>query len=506
MPAPTNTAELLRVAARVHPEREAYVHGGKRATYAWLDRAADGFAASLIDLGVRPGDVVCLLLGSSIKFAACYLGALRAGAITSAINLRLGAAEQASIIARTAPAVTVLGDGAAIPDGAAPGQVLHVSELGRALGRAALPAAGLPRIQATDPACIVWTSGTTGAPKGAVYDHARMAAISRNIGQLTEPGDRRLVVLPFAHVGYMTRMWDELANGTTIVLAGEPWSAAETLRLIRDENITMGTGVPTQWELVLAHPDLARTHFSRLRVCGIGGAAISPDLVRRMRETLRCPVISRYTSTEAGVTTSTVVGDSDEIVATTVGRAAPEVELRIVDGDGTTELPRGEVGEVVCRSPAMMAGYWRDPELTATIIDPDGWLHTGDLGTLDGDGNVRIVGRLKEMYIRGGYNVYPSEVEAVLADHPGVAQVAVVGLPDPVLGELGGAFVVPTDRGAAPDANELADWCRARIADYKAPDRVVVLDELPVTPMHKVDKARLRANFEDDFENERTEA
>ncbi len=192
-----------------------------------------------------------------------------------------------------------------------------------------MPDADLPVIRATDPACIVWTSGTTGAPKGAVYDHERMAAISRNMGQLTEPGDRRLVVLPFAHVGYMTRMWDELANGTTIVLAGEPWSATETLRLIREERITMGTGVPTQWELVLAHPDLDRTDFSQVRVCGIGGAAISPELVRRMREVLGCPVLSRYTSTEAGVTTSTTIGDPDEIVATTVGRAVPEVELQI---------------------------------------------------------------------------------------------------------------------------------------------------------------------------------
>ena len=289
MPTPRNTAELLEIAAHEHPEREAYVHGDKRVTYAWLDRAANGFAATLVGLGVGPGDVVCLMLASSIKFAACYLGALRAGAITSAINLRLGVDEQASILDRTAPVVTVLGDGAAIPPGADAGAVLHVSELGTALGRDALPGSELPAIAMTDPACIVWTSGTTGAPKGAVYDHARMAAISKNMGQLTEPGDRRLVVLPFAHVGYMTRMWDELANGTTIVLAGEPWSATETLRLIRDERITMGTGVPTQWELVLAHPDLARTDFSQLRVCGIGGAAISPDLVRRMRETARVP-------------------------------------------------------------------------------------------------------------------------------------------------------------------------------------------------------------------------
>jgi acyl-CoA synthetase (AMP-forming)/AMP-acid ligase II len=324
-----------------------------------------------------------------------------------------------------------------------------------------------------------------------------MAAISKNMGQLTEPGDRRLVVLPFAHVGYMTRMWDELAHGTTIVLAGEPWSATETLRLIRDENITMGTGVPTQWELVLGHEDLARTDFSQLRVCGIGGAAISPDLVRRMRETLGCPVLSRYTSTEAGVTTSTTIGDPDELVATTVGRAAPEVELRIVTPDARNEpLPAGEVGEIVCRSAAMMAGYWRDPELTATVIDSDGWLHTGDLATIDDDGVVRIVGRLKEMYIRGGYNVYPTEVEAVLADHPAIAQVAVVGLPDPVLGELGGAFTVAADRAHPPELANLREWCRARIADYKAPDRLVVVDELPVTPMHKVDKVALRATYE----------
>jgi acyl-CoA synthetase (AMP-forming)/AMP-acid ligase II len=487
------TADLLRVAAREHPEREAYVHGEKRATYAWLDRAADGFAATLIDLGVQPGDVVCLMLGSSIKFAACYLGALRAGAISSAINLRLGVREHVSILERTRPVVTVLGDGAEIPEGADAGHVLHVSKLGKALGREPLPEAALPALSPTDPACIVWTSGTTGAPKGAVYDHERMAAISRNIGQLTEPGDRRLVVLPFAHVGYMTRMWDELANATTIVLAGEPWSAAETLRLIRDEHITMGTGVPTQWELVLKHPDLGRTDFSELRVCGIGGAAISPDLVRRMRETLGCPVISRYTSTEAGVTTSTIVGDDDEIVATTVGRAAPDIELCVVDPASGAELAAGDVGEILVRSPAMMRGYWQDPELTATVIDVDGWLHTGDLASIDGDGIVRIVGRLKEMYIRGGYNVYPAEVEAVLADHPAIAQVAVVGLPDPVLGERGGVFAVPTDPTSPPELADLRDWCQARIADYKAPDRLVVVDVLPVTAMHKVDKAALAA-------------
>ncbi|HKA94050.1 MAG TPA: AMP-binding protein, partial [Acidimicrobiia bacterium] len=365
---PATTAELLRDVAAAHPDREAYVHGQKRVTYAWLDGAADGFAATLIDAGVAPGDVVCLLLPSSIKFATCYLGALRAGAITSALNLRLGPGETASILDRTQPAVTVVGDGVELPDGVDPGRTLHVSELGHAF--ATEPARSLPALTAADPACVVWTSGTTGQPKGATYDHEAMAVISRNIGELTRPGDRRLVALPFAHVGYMTRMWDELANGTTLVIVGEPWSAEETLRLIRDEGITMATGVPTQWSLVLCHPDIEHTDFSRLRVAALGGAAIAPELVRQMRKVLECPVITRYTSTEAGVCTSTLVGDDDEVVATTVGRPAPAVDLCIVDSaGGGKELPAGEVGEVWCRSPAMMRGYWHDPVRTAEVID-----------------------------------------------------------------------------------------------------------------------------------------
>jgi acyl-CoA synthetase (AMP-forming)/AMP-acid ligase II len=164
-----------------------------------------------------------------------------------------------------------------------------------------------------------------------------------------------------------------------------------------------------------------------------------------------------------------------------------------VDPATGEELPPGEVGEILERSPAMMRGYWQDPELTATVIDADGWLHTGDLATIDADGIVRIVGRLKEMYIRGGYNVYPAEVEAVLADHPAIAQVAVVGLPDAVLGERGGVFAVATDPANPPELADLRDWCRERIADYKAPDRLVVVDALPVTAMHKVDKAALAA-------------
>jgi acyl-CoA synthetase (AMP-forming)/AMP-acid ligase II len=490
---PALVDELLRDAAAKHPEREAYVHGVDRLTYSELDRAADGFAAVLLERQVARGDRVCLLLPSSIDFAVCYLGALRVGAITSAVNLRLGAAEVASIVERTEPSVTVVDNGRRPPVGPDPGVVIGRVELHDAFREPAPPDAALPRRAPDDATCLVWTSGTTGAPKGAVYDHTTQEAISRNIGELTVDAERRLVVLPFPHVGYMTRMWDELAYVTTLVLAGEPWSATETLRLIRDEGITMATGVPTQWSLVLGHADLARTDFSGLRVAGIGGAAIAPELVRSMRAVLGCPVLSRYTSTEAGVTTSTRIGDPDQAVAETVGRPAPDVELRIVDPERADrpDVEPGSVGEVICRSPAMMRGYWRDPERTAEVVDAAGYLHTGDLGFVGADGNLRLVGRLKEMYIRGGYNVYPAEVESVLVEHPLVARVAVVGAPDPVLGEIGAAFVVPAHSGHPLALETLRDLCRSRLADYKAPDRLVIVDELPLTSMLKVDTREL---------------
>ncbi len=197
------------------------------------------------------------------------------------------------------------------------------------------------------------------------------------------------------------------------------------------------------------------------------------------------------------MTTSTLAGDDDDTIANTVGRPAPEVELRIA-GERGVALPDGEVGEVCCRSAAMFKGYWRDPETTATAVDGDGWLHTGDLGFVGGDGNLRIVGRLKEMYIRGGYNVYPAEVEGVLAEHPSVARVAVVGVPDPVLGEIGVAFVVPAPGTTAPALDPLRNWCRDRLADYKAPDRLEMVDDLPLTSMLKVDKRALAARATED--------
>jgi acyl-CoA synthetase (AMP-forming)/AMP-acid ligase II len=506
--------DLLRTAADVNGQVEAYVEmagpgscgvvaagadGRRRLTFAGWDAAADGVAGLLASAGVGRGDVVCLLLPSSIDYAVCYQAAARLGAVTSGVNLRLGPAEQASITARVRPKVTVV-DTDAVASSSVPPQT------GVIVTRAALAeAAGgraprLPRLHGSDRVAVVWTSGSTGVPKGAVFDHANLEAVAAGTDVLSRPGDRRLSPLPFAHVGYMTRPWDEIAHGVTTVIAPQPWTAGSAIAMITTERVTVGQGVPTQWALVLAHPDLDGADLSHLRIVGTGAARVPAELVHAMRDRLGCPVVVRYTSTESSLGTGTRPEDPDDVVATTVGRPVGGVDLAVVDDNGRP-VATGEVGRVRLRSGAVMRGYvgdvhageWIDPVATAAVLDADGWVTTGDLGVLGADGNLRLAGRVTEMYIRGGYNVYPAEVESVLGDVPGVAQVAVVGAPDPVLGDVGAAFVVPGPGAEAPGLAALRAACRGRLADYKAPDRLYVVDALPVTTMGKIDKRALAA-------------
>ncbi|MCI3948211.1 MAG: acyl-CoA synthetase [Acidimicrobiales bacterium] len=479
------TVALLRDTAQAVPDGEAFVDGTTRLTFGAWDRAADGLATALAERGVGRGDVVALLLPSSADYATCYAAAMRLGAITTGINLRLGPAEVASIVERTRPALAVVDDGTELPAGVP--AVLRRSDLVALYGLD--PPSSRPRLDPSDPVAVVWTSGTTGVPKGAVFDHANLRDMAPGAGALSADGDRRLSPLPFAHVGYMTRMWDELVHRITTVITPTPWKAAGALRLIEEERVTVGQGVPTQWALMLADPTLSTTDVSSLRLASTGAARVPAELVREMRERLGCPVVVRYASTEASLITGTRLGDPDEVVAETVGRASEGVELRLVGEEGGP-VGAGDVGMVQCRSGAAMRGYWEDPERTAEVLDPDGWVSTGDLGWLGDDGNLRLVGRRTEMYVRGGYNVYPAEVEAVLGEHPAVDRAAVVGLPAPVLGDVGWAFVVPAP-GTTVDPDELRAWCRSRLADYKAPDHVRVVDDLPLTSMLKVDKRAL---------------
>jgi len=489
------THELLREAAAAHGDVDAFVEaGGHRLTFAGWDRAADGVAAGLADLGVGLGDVVALLLPSSADYAVCYLAAMRLGAVTSGVNIRLGPVEVASILRRSRPRVVVRTPAVAMPDPVPDG-------VGRVVDRADVAAMGHldrpPRLPAPDPdlpVAVVWTSGTTGDPKGAVFDHRNLAAVSFGAGPLRGPFDRRVSPTPFSHVGYMTHVAEDIGYLITTVIPPTPWKAGPVLQLMAAERVTVGQGVPSQWRLLLDHPDFAATDLSAVRICGTGAAPVPPGLVRELEDRLHCPVVIGYTSTEAALTTGTVPGDSPDVIATTVGRPRVNVTLRVVDDHGH-ELPAGEVGSVECRSDAVMRRYWSDPDRTAAVLGADGWLRTGDAGRLDPDGNLVLAGRRSEMYFRGGYNVYPAEVERVLSDHPAVAQVAVVAKDDPVLGHVGVAFVVPAG-GAGAGAVTLDDlrvWTRRSLADYKAPDMLVVVDALPLTSVGKVDKRDLAA-------------
>jgi acyl-CoA synthetase (AMP-forming)/AMP-acid ligase II len=479
---------LERVAAE-YPDLEAYVEGARRLSYLELAARSSGVAAVLREMGVGRGDVVAIRLPSSIEYALVYLGALRVGAIATGLNPRLGRREIEGIAARARPKVMVVDDDDAANASAERG-------LGRLSRRevAEVPP-GDPSWRPVDlfehdPVAIVWTSGTTGAPKGAVFDHSNLEALSRATGEISAPFDRRLSPVPFAHVGYMTRLWDELGNAMTSVIVPTPWTARTGIDLLESEHITVGQGVPTQWELILREPGLSERDFSSLRLIASGAARVPASLVFQLQRTFRCPVVVRYATTEASVISGTLCADPPDVIETTVGAPCPTVEARIADDEGRP-IPTGDVGIIEVRSGAVMKGYLGDD--VASPIRPDGWLVTGDAGSLDDAGRIHLVGRRSEMFVRGGYNVYPLEVEEVLSEHPAIAEAAVAGVPDEVLGARGVAWVVPVEPARPPGRDELRSWCRDQLADYKAPDRVVVADTLPRNSMGKVDKQALLA-------------
>lgn len=479
--------DVLERVAQDHPGIEAYVDGSERVTYAALAARSSGVAAALREVGVKHGDVVAIRLPTSIEYALVYLGAIRLGAVATGINPRLGTREVQGIVARAHPIVTVVDDDL----GPAQGRTLSRKEVA-AIGPGD-PGWRPADLSRDDPVAIVWTSGTSGTPKGAVFDHTRLEAVTRATGGMSGPFDRRLSPVPFAHTGYMTRLWDEIGNAMTSVIVPTPWSAAVAVDLLEAERITVGQGVPTQWELMLRTPDLASRDLSSLRLISTGAARVPAPLVFALQKRFGCPVVVRYATTEASVISGTLPGDPPEVIERTVGCACPTVEVRITDDDGQV-LSAGEVGMIEVRSPAVMKGYLGDEH--PSPIRPGGWLVTGDDGSLDDEGRIRLVGRRSEMYIRGGYNVHPLEVEQVIAEHPDVAEVAVAGLPDEVLGYRGVAWVVPADPGRPPTQQTLKDWCRSQLADYKAPDKVLVVDALPRNQMGKVDKRSLINHLE----------
>jgi acyl-CoA synthetase (AMP-forming)/AMP-acid ligase II len=471
-------AATVREAARRFGPRPAFVDpDGSQVTYAELDQRSDEVAAGLLATGVGPGDVVLLQLASDSTYVVAYAAAAKVGAITAGVNPRLAPPEQEAVARVAGGALTLT-------------SADQVEALRRPDAVAPLPD------DAERPVALVFTSGTTGEPKGALFRDRQLAAVTR-IDVADAWGDPDAAAPPmlagtqFAHVGFMTKLPWYLRLGSTTHVLGR-WRAADALACIAEHRIPSIGGVAPQIALFLRE-DIEAYDLDCVQTLIVGGAASPPALVREARTRFGAAYSIRYSSTESGgCGTGTAFDADDEEALHTVGRPRGGIEVGICD-DEAGPMPDGEVGEVWLRSPTTMSGYWRDPEGTAHALTRD-WLRTGDLGLIDERGNLRLAGRLKEMYIRGGYNVYPAQVESALGEHPLVADVAVVPRPDDVMGEVGVAVVVPVDASRPPTLEDVRAFLAPKLARDKLPDALRIVDALPLTPMQKVDRRSLAAH------------
>jgi len=507
--------DVVREAAARYGDGALYVTpDGLELSYRALDRLSDEVANGLRARGVRSGDVVALVLPSGAAYAVAFAAAAKIGAVTAGVNDRLSPPERRRCLTVARPGLVVTSKPLALdtdigavaevrdvvevdPD-ADPDTVLaEMRKAGLALRHGSRDRPGTrtdrgweSRPDPDRPVAVVFTSGTTGEPKGAVFTERQLEAIGHVDGGLRwGGGGRGLSSTSFAHLGYMTKLPQNLRGGGTTFLMGK-WSAGDALEMVERHRITALGGIPTQVALMLRHERFESTDISSVRMIAMGGGPSTAALVREARERFGVPVVVRYTCTEAGVGVGTMVDDPPEDAEETVGRARSGVELT-VRSDDDQPLPTGELGQVCLSSAAVMREYWCDPEATAAVFTADGAVRTGDLGFLDERGRLHLSGRSKEMYVRGGYNVFPLEVENVLADHPGVAHVAVVPRFDPVMGEIGVAVVVPNHDAETPTLESLRNHARNRLASYKLPEAIVFADDLPRTAMEKIDRSAL---------------
>ncbi len=514
---------LLRSSADRFSAREAIVDvsDGTTLSFTGLAAAAHDAARAFMSLGIERGDRVAIWAPNIWEWVVAALGLQSAGGVLVPLNTRFKGREAAYILgkSRAKALVTITGfldtDYVALlrdavdieselPDleaivvlrGDAPDGTQSWPEFlaaGTAVGSAEAGVRALS-VEPDDLSDILFTSGTTGNPKGAMLTHAQTLRAYRDWSEVVglRDRDRYLIVNPFFHAfGYKAGWLASLMMGAT-VLPQPVFDAEQVLARVPGDRVTVLPGPPTLYQTILNHPARDEHDLSSLRLSVTGAAAIPVELIMRMRKELTFKtIITGYGLTEAcGIATMCRYDDDPETIATTSGRAIPSVDVRIVDEQGI-EVRRGEPGEVVIRGYNVMLGYLDEPEETAATIDDEGWLHTGDVGVMDERGYLRITDRTKDMFIVGGFNAYPAEIENLVLRNENVAQVAVVGVPDDRMGEVGMAFVV-----LRPDAqttrDELAAWCRSEMANYKAPRYVEIVDELPLNAMGKVLKYELR--------------
>lgn len=513
MTEPSIPAQVLASAARFSTA-PALVEGTDVLTFGELGQRIEEAGRAMLAAGVAHGDRVALWAPNSSRWIVAALAIQSVGGIVVPINTRYKTAEATYPIVRTGAKLLVVeagfmdidGERTAQQAGESLGAELPLVDLapGRegsgswseflTTGTQVDPALWTQALAAVGPedlSDVMFTSGSTGRPKGVRHRHG--PTVRQTFNTIEENGiradDRLLIVNPFFHVFGYTGGWVPglLAGGTVYPLP--VFDVGQVLELIESERISYFPGPPTIFHSILADDRLDDVDVSSLRGSLTGSADVPVDLIQAMLDRLTFErVIQAYGMTECGTATNTIATDSARIVATTVGKASKDLEVAVVDTENRP-VAAGEPGEIVVRGYAVMDGYFDDPEATAATIDDDGWLHTGDRGSCDEDGYFRILGRIKDMLIVGGFNVYPAEVEDMIREHPAVDDVALIGVPDERLGEVGCAFVVAS---AAIELDAFVEWCRERMANFKVPRHLELVDAFPLTGSNKVSKVDLR--------------
>jgi long-chain acyl-CoA synthetase len=490
-----NLASNVVRSAQTYADRAALRIGDDTLSYRELDQASARVAGLLQDRGVKPGDRVGIMLSNTPEFAIVYFGVLRAGAVVVPMNPLLKSREVGYYLGDSGARLMFVGQAFApeaqsgAKQAGADAIVVDPGGFGETLA-GTRPSGEVIERGDEDTAVILYTSGTTGQPKGAELTHANLTrnaeiTVHDLIGLTTD--DVIFGGLPLFHAfGQTCTLNTAVAVGACLTLLPR-FDAGQALRILAEHRVTVFAGVPTMFSALLHRPDRDAYDVSRLRLCFSGGAAMPVEVMRNFEAAFGCIVLEGYGLSETSPVASFNHPDRERKPGT-IGTPIEGVQMRVVDEAGN-EVPQGETGEIAIRGHNVMKGYWQHPEATAAAIT-DGWFHTGDIGRVDEDGYFSIVDRKKDLIIRGGYNVYPREIEEVMHEHPAVAEVAVIGLPHPDLGEeVGAAFALKL--GPIPTPGELRDHVKRQVAAYKYPRKVWIVDALPKNATGKILKREI---------------
>ena len=513
--------ELIEYSATAYGSDQALVDGEFQLSFIELKDEIFKSANALIETGVKPRDRIGIWAPNTWEWVIAALGVHVAGGVLVPINTRFKGKEASYVITKAnvsllftvadfletnyvkllegTDAESQLQEIVVLKGNADKGSTSFTDFLSRANdSRVREVQERSEGVSGEDLCHIMFTSGTTGAPKGAMLKHSAVVRGYNDWADIIglQAKDRYLIVNPFFHsFGLNAGILASLMKGACM-LPHPIFDVQQVMERVPQDKITMLPGPPAIYQTILNHPDLETFDMTTLRLAVTGAAAIPVEMIIQMRERLGFQkIVTGYGLTEgSGLATMCRHDDDPETIAKTSGRAMPGMEIKIVDDNGT-ELERGQPGEIAVKGYNIMVGYLDDPDQTSETITENGWLLTGDIGVMDNHGNIAITDRKKDMYINGGFNVYPAEVESIMLQHPQIGQVSVVGVPDERMGEVGFAFIVPTS-GVTPEPDEIIEWCRQEMANYKCPREVALIDNLPLNASGKVLKYELRDRAE----------